>query len=176
MAIAVLLVCGAPLAQRVDDMVRTLTNASWETYVVGTPASEHWMDADTQRDLNVRFAFRQPKQAKRTPPPDALVVCPATFNTTNKITAGIADNYVVSLACESIGDGVPTVVAPMVNNKLWTHFRWQATLSALIEAGVYLLDVQTGSKGTSPVLSGTGDAVVQRFQPLWLVHALEALR
>jgi phosphopantothenoylcysteine decarboxylase len=176
MAVVVLVVSGAPLAQRVGDMVRALTGASWETYVVGSPSSAAWIDVDTQSDLNMRFEFRKPTQGKRTPPADALVVCPATFNTTNKIAAGITDNYAVSLVCESIGETIPTVVAPMVNNKLWAHLSWQPTLNALVGAGVRLLDVQSGGSGTSPVQSGTGDQVVQLFQPTWLVNVLEPFR
>jgi phosphopantothenoylcysteine synthetase/decarboxylase len=176
MPVLVLVVCGAPLTQRVGDMTRTLTDAGWKTYVVGTPASASWIDKGTRAELGMRFEFRTPTQAKRIPSADALTVCPATFNTTNKIVAGIADNYAVSLVCESIGNAIPTIMVPMANNKLWGHLGWQRSLAALAGSGVRLLDVHTGGSGTSPVQSGTGDEVVRDFRAAWLVKALEPFR
>ncbi|MFC7532321.1 flavoprotein [Actinoplanes sp. GCM10030250] len=172
MPVVVLIVSGAPLAQRVGEMAQALTDASWETHVVGTASSAEWITSGTKDHLGVRFGFRPPMDSKRTPAADAVVVCPATFNTTNKIASGIADNYAVSLVCESIGAGVPTFVAPMVNQKLWNHPAWQRTLDTLIAAGVHLLDIQSGAPGANPVQSGTGDVVVQCFQPSWLADAL----
>jgi phosphopantothenoylcysteine synthetase/decarboxylase len=176
MPVVALIICGAPLAQRVGDMVQALVDAGWETHVVGTPSSAAWVDASARTQLGIRFDFRSPMQGKRPEVVDAAIVCPATFNTTNKIVSGMADNYGVSLACETIGAGAPVVVAPMVNNKLWGHFGWQSTLNSLIDAGVRLLDVQTGGSATSPVQSGAGDAVVRNFEPTWLVKALEDCR
>jgi Flavoprotein len=173
MPVAALVVCGAPLTQRTDDMVRALLAAGWETRVVGTPSSKAWLDAAARVEFDIRFDFRSPDQAKRTGPVDAVIVCPATFNTLNKIVAGTADNYAVSFVCEAVGEGVPTVMVPMVNQKLWGHFGWRPALEALTRAGVKLLDIRTGTAGSGPVQSGTGEGVVQDFDPTWLVKALE---
>ncbi|GAA2858302.1 flavoprotein [Actinoplanes cyaneus] len=172
MPVVALIVCGAPLARRVGDMAHALVEAGWHTQVVGTPMAIDWVDPAMQSALDIRFDFRAPAQQRVRTDIDALIICPATFNTANKIAAGIADNYAVSLACESIGQGLPVVMAPMVNNKLWGHFKWESTLAALTQAGVRLLDIQTGKPGTDPVESGSGKAVVSRFDPSWLPNAL----
>jgi flavoprotein len=49
------------------------------------------------------------------PPPDAIVVAPATFNTINKWAAGISDTLVLGLLTEAIGKRLPVVALPFVN-------------------------------------------------------------
>ncbi|MEV4283259.1 flavoprotein [Actinoplanes xinjiangensis] len=173
MSVVALIICGAPLAERVGDMVRALEDAGWGTEVVGTPMAANWATPSSHPDLPIRLEYRTPSQRQPRSELDAVIICPATFNTANKIAAGTADNYATSLACESIGQGLPVVVAPMVNNKLWGHPAWKSTLATLVQAGVKLLDVQTGEPGTSPVQSGAGEIVVEGFDPAWLPKSLE---
>lgn len=172
---AVLVVCGAPLAQRVGDLVSSMVSAGWETQVVGTPSSAAWIDAELSIRLGVRFDFRTAGQQKSGLTPDIVAVCPATFNTVNKVVGGIADNYVTSYICEAIGARIPVLMAPMVNQKLWGHPQWSASLQALRRANVLLLDPLTGGTDVMPVKSGTGDTVVHDFQPSWLLAALHSL-
>jgi phosphopantothenoylcysteine synthetase/decarboxylase len=173
--IAVLVVCGAPLTRRVGDLVDAMLSAGWETHVVGTPSSAAWIDADLATTLGVRFEFRAADQRKNVSQPDVVAVCPATFNTVNKVVGGIADNYATSLICEAIGAGTPVLIAPMVNQKLWAHLQWRASLRALRRANVRLLDPRTGRVDVKPVESGTGDVVVRDFQPSWLLSAVRAM-
>lgn len=175
MPMAVLVVSGAPLARRLGDMAGAMVEAGWDTYVIGTPASSVWIPPQVSAELGVRFDFRKPEHPKKTPGADVVVVCPATFNTVNKIALGLADNYAVSVVCEAIGGGTPTVVAPMVNQKLWGHFQWAVALEALRQADVRLMDPQNGRAEAEPVQSGTGDAIVAAFQPSWLVSAAGSL-
>lgn len=172
MATAVLVICGAPLARRVSDLVDAMTSSGWDTFVVGTPSSVAWVDSDMYAKLGVRSDFRLAGQRKGSRTPDIVAVCPATFNTINKVVGGIADNYATSLICEAIGAGTPVLLTPMVNRKLWGHFRWDASLSALRRANVRFLSPLTGDPEPAPVESGTGDAVVRDFQPSWLTSAL----
>ena len=104
-----------------------------------------------------------------------VVICPATFNTLNKIASGIADNYATSLVCEVVGMRRPVLVAPMVNHKLWDHPALSSSVNALSGAGVRFLDMQTGKAGLSPVQSGSGDEVVSKFQPSWLLAAVRSI-
>jgi phosphopantothenoylcysteine synthetase/decarboxylase len=172
MAIAVLVVCGAPLARRVGDLVDTMALSGWETSVVGTPSSAAWVDSEMSTKLGVRFDFRSAGHPKSAGVPDVVAVCPVTFNTVNKVVAGVADNYATSLICEAIGAGTPVLMTPMVNRKLWGHFGWDASLSALRAADVRFLNLLTGDTNVAPVESGTGDIVVRDFQPSWLATAL----
>ncbi|GAA2639208.1 flavoprotein [Dactylosporangium fulvum] len=173
-----LVVCGAPLTLRTSDLVNAFLGAGWWPRVVGTSAARDWLNADAVKRLTgqpPQFDYRAPTLERRADPPAALVVCPATFNTINKAAAGAMDTYALGQFCEAIGMGLPTVVVPMVNDKLWGHPVWAASLDVLRGAGVRLVDIHTGQLGAAPTKSGTGPEVMERFDPAWLVAQVDAL-
>jgi hypothetical protein len=173
-----LVVSGAPLTARTPDLVAALLADGWHTAVVGTPASAAWLDVEAVAGLTgeaPRFDFRSPEQAKRGGPPAAVVVCPATFNTVNKAAVGAADTYALAVLCEALGTGLPTVVVPMVNNKLWGHPAWAPSLAVFRKVGAALVDVHTGGPEVSAVTSGTGGDVVAQFQVAWVTAQLRRL-
>ena len=105
--------------------------------------------------------------------PNAVVACPLTFNTANKIVAGVMDTAATGVLCDALGAGVPIVAVPMLNTRLWAHPTWSTTLTILGRWGVTLLDPADGSIGTvRPVESGTGNAVASAFDPQWIVTAV----
>jgi phosphopantothenoylcysteine synthetase/decarboxylase len=53
-----------------------------------------------------------PGACERTPPADAVLACPLTFNSVNKFAHGHAANFAVGLLCEMVGYQVPVVVVP----------------------------------------------------------------
>jgi Flavoprotein len=100
-----LVACAAPLAARVHDVAARAIEVGWIVRVVATPSAMKWVDADRVEELTgcaVLVEQRQPGQAKRFPPPAQVIVCPATFNTVNKLAAGIMDNYATGLLCEAL--------------------------------------------------------------------------
>jgi phosphopantothenoylcysteine synthetase/decarboxylase len=173
-----LLVTGAPLALRCADIAAALNRAGWSVQVVTTPAAAAWVDDATIWTVSGQPAIsehRDPREAKRSEAPDAVVVAPATFNTIAKAALGIADTYAHSQLCEVIGAGLPIVMVPMLNSKLWGHPALAGHLRTLIAAGVSFVDPQTGAGSPAPVTSGTGDQVVRAFEPSWIVAKLEQL-
>lgn len=128
-----------------------------------------WVDAAQVKKITgcaVLSEQRRPGQAKRFPPPAQVIVCPATFNTVNKLAAGIMDNYAAGLLCEALASRTPMTIAPMVNNRLWSHPAWQHNLDMLAATGVKFVDIQTGHAGRpAAVRSGTGDEVIAAFDP-----------
>jgi phosphopantothenoylcysteine synthetase/decarboxylase len=105
--------------------------------------------------------------------PDVVVACPLTFNTANKIAAGVMDTPATGALCDALGAGVPIVAVPMANTRLWGHPAWATTLTTLRSWGVVLLDPTNGQLGDPrPVDSGTGDAVAAAFDPQWILAAI----
>jgi phosphopantothenoylcysteine synthetase/decarboxylase len=81
-------------------------------------------------------------------PPDGLViVAPCSFNSLNKLAAGIADNLALSLTAEAIGRGTPVIVVVAVNTPLLRHPRAPQSMRTLREWGVIVIE---------PVDSGEG--------------------
>jgi phosphopantothenoylcysteine synthetase/decarboxylase len=169
-----LIVCGAPLAARTPDIAEAAVSAGWDVSVTATMAALSWLDEARIVALTgqpLRTEQRPPDQPKP-PRPAAVLVGPATFNTVNKLAAGIADNPACSLLCECVGAGIPVVAVPMVNERLWSHPAWPSSLAVLRDAGVTFIDVRTGATDLQAVPSGTGGDVVEAFDVSWAVSAL----
>jgi phosphopantothenoylcysteine synthetase/decarboxylase len=162
------------LASRAGDIVTALEDAGWRVQLVATPSAGAWLDEATIGGRPGQSEHRRPEEAKRGDQAAAVVVAPITFNTVGKLAAGIADTYAHGVLCEALGEGLPIVAVPMVNNRLWGHPAWGRHLGDLGAAGVRMVDVQTGEPHLKPVQSGTGPDVVARFDPDWIVAALAA--
>ncbi len=81
-------------------------------------------------------------------PPDGLViVAPCSFNSLNKLAAGIADNLALSLTAEAIGRGTPVIVAVSVNAPLLRHPRAQQSMQTLREWGVTVIEPVDTAEG-----------------------------
>jgi phosphopantothenoylcysteine synthetase/decarboxylase len=168
-----LVACGAPLAARLHDVAALAVDTGWVVRVVATPSAMNWVDAGQIEKVTgfpVLVEQRQPGAAKRFPPPAAVIVCPATFNTVNKLAAGIMDTYAAGLLCEALACQVPLTVAPMVSNRLWPHPVWRHNLDILTASGVTFIDIKTGRSGRpAAVESGTGGDVIAAFDPTWVL-------
>jgi phosphopantothenoylcysteine decarboxylase len=170
-----LVVCGAPLARRAPELARALVDAGWELRVAVTPAAEAWVTPAELAEAaaaRVRSIHRSPDEPKDRTVPDVVLVCPATFNTVNTLAAGIADTYAASALAEALGSGVPLVVVPMVNEKLWGHPAWEPNLAALTSFGVTFLDPRIFESPATAVRSGTGDQLTDDFDVAALVQRL----
>jgi phosphopantothenoylcysteine synthetase/decarboxylase len=173
-----LILTGAPLTARGPQIAQALIENGWQVQVAATPAALPWIDAAALTDItgaSPRVDYRDPDQPRGSDRPDVVVVAPATFNTINKLAAGIADTYAHSTACTAIGAGAQIVIVPMVNNLLWGHPALAANLRFLANAGVTMIDIATGALGVdalAAVQSGTGGDVVAAFDVEWIISAL----
>ncbi len=170
-----LVACGAPLATRVHDVAALAMRAGWQVRVVATGSAMNWIDnaaVESATGFPTLVDQRRPGQAKRFPEPVHVVVCPATFNSVNKLAAGIMDTYAAGIMCEALASHTPMTVLPMVSTRLWDHPAWQPNLAALTAAGVTFIDIRTGRAGfPEPVESGSGSEVIAAFDPSWALSA-----
>ena len=74
------------------------------------------------------------------PPRGLVLVAPCSFNSLNKLAAGIADTLALSIAAEALGRGTPVVVAVSVNDPLWQHPIAAESSARLRGWGVTVLD------------------------------------
>jgi phosphopantothenoylcysteine decarboxylase len=158
-----LVVCGAPLASRAHDIAALAAEAGWTVTLLVTSAATAWLDDEASS------GFRNPDEPKPARP-DAVVVCPMTFNTANKWALGVADTQPLSLLAEALGAQIPIVAVPFVNQSLSSHPAWSDSLSRLSTAGVRILQPDAGEPG--PLLPGTGATVAARFDPRRVLEAL----
>jgi hypothetical protein len=165
--------CGSPLAVRSHDVAAAAAAAGWIPRVAATESALGWLDAAAvERITGVPplVAQRGPGEPKRFPAPGAVIVCPATFNSVNKIAVGIMDNYAVGLVSESLASGIPVTVVPMVSSRLWHHPAWAPNVERLAAAGVRFVSPRTGRVGPpAPVDAGPANPVTTIFDPAWVI-------
>ncbi|MFF5493902.1 flavoprotein [Streptomyces aquilus] len=133
-------VCAAGIAADVGELITAAQERNWEVGVIATPvAANGFFDTAAvaaQTGRPIRSAWRTPGEPRPFPPPDAVVVAPATFNTVNKWAAGLADTLAVATLCEAYGLGVPVAVLPCVADALAAHPAYQDSLIRLRGMGV----------------------------------------
>ena len=133
-------VCAAGIAADVSKLITAAQERDWEVGVIATPvAMNGFFDTaavQAQTGRPIRSAWRTPGDPRPFPPPDAVVVAPATFNTVNKWAAGLADTLAVATLCEAYGLGVPVAVLPCVADALAAHPAYRDSLVRLRGMGV----------------------------------------
>ncbi|MET7485237.1 flavoprotein [Streptomyces sp. NPDC005538] len=133
-------VCAAGIAADITKLITAAQERDWEVGVIATPvAMGGFFDTaavEARTGRPIRSAWRTPGDPRPFPPPDAVLVAPATFNTINKWAAGTADTLALGTLCEAHGLGVPTAVLPCVGEALAAHPAYQASLIRLRGMGV----------------------------------------
>lgn len=153
-----IVVCGAPLASRAQDLAAAAARAGWDVTVTLTEAAGQWVGQ-----------IDKPPMSRDC---DAILVCPLTFNTANKWANGVADTSWLGVLSESLAAGKPMVAVPMVNETLWRHPAWEGTLDRLSAAGVTFIDPRTGDPEPRAVAHGSGEQLAKVFDPGWALKAL----
>jgi len=137
-----LVICAAPPAQAIGELVELLQEQSWTVCVIATPRAAGWIDCAALAEQTrhpVRHEYKRPNDPDVLPPADAIAVVPATFNTINKWVAGISDTFALGLLNEAIGLKLPIIVAPYVKPSLAAHPVFGQNLQTLNEWGVLVL-------------------------------------
>jgi phosphopantothenoylcysteine synthetase/decarboxylase len=136
------LVCGSPIARDVGVLVELAQRDGWEVCVITTPDGRKFVDAgalQAQTGHAVRSYYKNPGDEDLLPPPDAMIVAPATVNTINKWAVGITDTLVLGLLIEGYGFGIPTVVVPYTNKVMALHPALHESMAKLRGWGVQVL-------------------------------------
>jgi phosphopantothenoylcysteine synthetase/decarboxylase len=138
-----LVVCGAPPAQGspgVAEFVVACQGTGWDVCVVPTRLGRRFLDTGHLAKLTghpLRDDYRFPHEEDVLPTPaDAIFRAPATFNTVNKLGAGISDTLWLGLLNEAIGGGVPVTMAIYTNEALAAHPLFGRNVEALRSFGV----------------------------------------
>jgi phosphopantothenoylcysteine synthetase/decarboxylase len=147
------IICGSPAAEQSPTFVRQVREGGWRVCAVTSPMGARFVDTSRLGELTghpVRVTYKEPAEPDVLPPADAYVVAPATFNTVNKIAAGITDSLAVGLVCEGLGNGLPVIVAPWLNRPLTRHGAYRRSLRLLEEDGAHLVLVGDTRPGAVP--------------------------
>jgi phosphopantothenoylcysteine synthetase/decarboxylase len=159
-----LIICAAGPAADATTLIDLAHAAGWTVDVVATPAAVAFLDAQAIRDrtgVAPRSDYAPPGEARsRASSADALIIAPATYNTANKLAAGINDTYALNVAAEAIGRRTPVAILPFVNQALADRRPFQQALRSLREEGVSVI---YGPEQWLPHPPGTGTRHLSTF-------------
>jgi phosphopantothenoylcysteine synthetase/decarboxylase len=156
------IVCGAGPAGEVRRLVELAQDRGWTVQIIATPSALAFIDVnklEAQTGRPVRSEYRRPGEPK-SPPADAIIVAPATYNTINKWANGISDTYALGILAEAPGLGIPVVVLPFVNSALAGREPFKDSVNALRGEGVRIL---LGSGEFEPHPPGSGGDRIPDF-------------
>lgn len=137
-----LVVSGAPAPEGIPSLIGMLHDCGWRVAVFSTPSGTRFADLAGIEDLTgmpVRSEYRMPGTGAPLPPADAVLACPLTFNSVNKLAHGHADNLAIGLLCEMAGHGVPATVVPHCKPQLASHPAFAPSLDVLRSMGMQVL-------------------------------------
>ena len=164
MARVLLGVSGGIAAYKACEICRLLVKSGHEVVPLVTPGAERFVTAETFRAL-----------ARRPPGDDVylhltradlLLVAPCTANTLAKLAHGLADNVLTEAALAHRG---PTLVAPAINPRMWSHAATRANAETLRARGIVLVGPDEGE-------TAEGELGVGRMsEPEDIVRAAEKL-
>ena len=146
----VLGVTGSIAAYKAAELVRLFVRNGDEVHVVMTPAACEFV-----RPLTFQTLSRNPVYVDQFAPPaewkpehislaeaaDLVVVAPASANTLAKMRYGLADNL---LAATLLATKAPVVVAPAMNEGMWTSAVTQENVAVLRSRGVTVVEPGDG--------------------------------
>jgi phosphopantothenoylcysteine decarboxylase/phosphopantothenate--cysteine ligase len=132
-------ISGGIAAYKACEVCRLLVRRGHEVVPLVTPGAERFVSAETFRAL-----------ARRPPGDDVylhltradlLLVAPCTANTLAKLAHGLADNLLTEAALAHRG---PTLVAPAMNPRMWSHAATRSNAELLRARGVVLVGPDEG--------------------------------
>ncbi|MBV9212110.1 MAG: bifunctional phosphopantothenoylcysteine decarboxylase/phosphopantothenate--cysteine ligase CoaBC, partial [Actinobacteria bacterium] len=156
-------VSGGIAAYKAVELVRLATAAGHSVRVVQTEAAERFVGRATFEGITgapVLAGEFEPDPARGAYPgdpapdhapishlelvrrADVYAIAPASANTLAKLAAGLADNLLTAaaLACDA-----PLVVAPAMNDRMWSHPATQRNVETLAARGVAVVPPATGA-------------------------------
>jgi phosphopantothenoylcysteine decarboxylase/phosphopantothenate--cysteine ligase len=164
MARILLGVSGGIAAYKACEVCRRLMRAGHEVVPLVTPGAERFVTAETFRAL----ARRPPAEDLyvHLTRADLLLVAPCTANTLAKLAHGLADNVLTEAALAHRG---PTLVAPAMNPRMWSHPATRANAETLRARSVAFVGPDEGE-------TAEGELGVGRMaEPEDIVQAAEEL-
>ena len=142
-------ITGGIAAYKICELIRMFKRANANVKVVCTPNALNFVTKLTlqtisQNDVAVeQFEIKdfKPEHISYADEADVFVIAPATANTISKISNGIADNLLISIAAAF---KKPIILAPAMNTNMWNNPFVQENLKKLINHGCISISPESG--------------------------------
>ncbi|MFN3706568.1 MAG: flavoprotein [Thermoflexales bacterium] len=143
-----LMISGAITAHRASEIAAALSAHDERLIAVQTPNAIKLISPTTLARIErveLVESYFDPRIRPR-PPRGSVLFAPCSFNSLNKLAAGIADNLALSITAEMLGFGERVVVGISMNEPLFNHPATQRAIATLQSWGVQVVPPRdTGS-------------------------------
>lgn len=125
------IITAAGKIEKIADMIDELKDQGANVFIFPTPNALNLIEPLTKykKDIYADFNWHGPRRS--IPEEDIVIVAPCTFNTFNKISAGIADNYPTTIVATSIGKKKKVFIVPAFNIDMWNHPQTMKSVATL---------------------------------------------
>lgn len=142
-------ITGGIAAFKICELIRRFKKSGANVKVVCTPNSLNFVTKLTLQNLSQNEVYVEEFDVKDWKPEhisladeaDVMLIAPATANTIAKISQGIADNLLTSIACAF---SKKMIIAPAMNCNMWNNPAVQENISKLRLRGIEVLDTERG--------------------------------
>jgi len=162
-------VTGSIAAYKAADLIRALRAGGYAVTVVMTPDATRFITPLTLQTLSARQVITDmfsvtgewtPAHVSLADEAVAIVIAPASAHCIAQLAAGRADDM---LSCTVLSTRAPVIVAPAMNDRMYTHAAVTENLARLRHFGYHIVepvhgDLACGRKGTGH-LAPTEDIV-----------------
>ena len=170
-----LLVSGGIAAYKVVDLASALTQAGCQVRVAVTPSAMRFVGPATFMGVTGHAALTGLWTADGSPEPHVslgdwaqlILVAPATANVIGRIASGRSDDIVTATL---LAARCPVVVAPAMNDAMWSKPAVQENLGTLRHRGVTVVEPESGRLASGH--SGTGRLAGAQAIFAAMVHAV----
>ena len=142
---------GSIACYKACTVISRLAQAGVTVQTVATPAALHFIGPATLEALSGRPVFSDLWESGRAldhiefaRQADLALICPATGNTINRLSAGLADDLVGALFLAWEHKHKPWWIAPAMNTLMWQHPATQASVEKLRSWGVRFIEPAEG--------------------------------
>ena len=129
------------------DLARELMRHGAEVHVIMSPTASKLISPElfkwaTGNDVLVELTgdIEHIALTHHDPKNTILIIAPATANTIAKLSLGIADNALLTLALSAMGMNIPTIIVPAMHLSLWQSPQVQRAVRSLREMNVEILE------------------------------------
>ena len=143
-------VSGGIAAYKAADLCSKLVQSGARVTVAMTPAAKHFIGPTTFQALTGRHVYSELFEPQEHPLGEHIglarraelyIVAPATANVIAKMAHGLADDLVSTLALTVT---CPVLIAPAMNNEMWSKPAVQRNIDQLQTDGVIVIDPAEG--------------------------------
>ncbi|MCK5580393.1 MAG: hypothetical protein KAJ18_03880 [Candidatus Omnitrophica bacterium] len=157
----VLGVTGSIAAYKAADIIRRLQDKDFSVSVIMTKASQEFITPLTLESLSGSRVYHEMFHGKNeawegghidlAQQADVLLIAPATANMIGKIACGLADDL---LSCTAMTTRAPVLIAPAMNEAMYTNTAVQSNCQKLKEFGMTIIEPVEGKLACGVVGKG----------------------